>query len=384
MVWAGEMGRTPHTPNGIARTHDTFARLIDAALDLATEKSDNPDLRDHIGNAHKNFLRDASYLLFSNNREKEAGKWFDLGTRLYGTNFAGGKDLVAFSLDQITENINETSPDKIKAMLEGLVGSWAYNLAIDEDVYEKTEREGDAADSWAAAAMAAPRDASVHGRRGAALGRVGKWDDARRSYERATELETERECMVEMLGMARANFRTLAALVSEGNITAARAMIAAIRSDGDAEDGVALAEVGGEARLTGWVVQHLAMATAAHLDALPAPNHCAWAMEFPARVGRPARTLDLVAQWSDGETTAARIGRLTAERDAFRAALALAATCDLPTCGRCDNLATRGASLEGRPPFAVVCDAAGRPVLTQAARVCHSGSDFELQCLPPA
>ena len=181
-------------------------------------------------------------------------------------------------------------------------------------------------------------------------------EEARRWNERATELETERECMVEMLGMARANFRTLAALVSEGNITAARAMIAAIRSDGDAEDGVAIAEVGGEARLTGWVVQHLAMATAAHLDALPAPNHCAWAMEFPARVGRPARTLDLVAQWSDGETTAARIGRLTAERDAFRAALALAATCDLPTCGRCDNLATRGASLEGRPPFAVVCD----------------------------
>ena len=165
-------------------------------------------------------------------------------------------------------------------------------------------------------------------------------EEARRWNERATELETERECMVEMLGMARANFRTLAALVSEGNITAARAMIAAIRSDGDAEDGVAIAEVGGEARLTGWVVQHLAMATAAHLDALPAPNHCAWAMEFPARVGRPARTLDLVAQWSDGETTVAKIGRLTQERDALRSLLAAAARGELPRCRYCPGIAT--------------------------------------------
>jgi len=42
-------------------------------------------------------------------------------------------DLVTFSMGQISENINETSPDKVKALLEGLVMQWAYNLAIDED-----------------------------------------------------------------------------------------------------------------------------------------------------------------------------------------------------------------------------------------------------------
>lgn len=171
-----------------------------------------------------------------------------------------------------------------------------------------------------------------------------------------TTNDDERECMIEMLGMARANFRTLAALVSEGNITAARAMIAAIRSDGDAEDGVALAEVGGEARLTGWVVQHLAMATAAHLDALPAPNHCAWAMTFPASDGRPARTLDLVAQWSDGETTVAKIGRLTQERDALRSLLAAAARGELPRCDcwhGCSRIAAQEAT-EGETAWS--CD----------------------------
>lgn len=95
--------------------------------------TNTPDMKEHIGNAHKNFLRDASYFLFANNREKEAQKWFDMGSRLYGTNFAGGLDLVSYSMAQISENINETSPDKIKALLEGLVMQWAYNLAIDED-----------------------------------------------------------------------------------------------------------------------------------------------------------------------------------------------------------------------------------------------------------
>lgn len=95
--------------------------------------TNTPDMRDHIGTAHKNFLRDASYFLFANNREKEAAKWFDLGSRTYGTNFAGGMDLVSYCMSQITENINETSQDKIKALLEGLLLQWAYNLAIDEE-----------------------------------------------------------------------------------------------------------------------------------------------------------------------------------------------------------------------------------------------------------
>jgi hypothetical protein len=95
--------------------------------------TNTPEMKEHIGNAHKNFLRDASYFLFANNREKEAQKWFELGSRLYGTNFAGGMDLVTFSMGQISENINETSPDKVKALLEGLIMQWAYNLAIDED-----------------------------------------------------------------------------------------------------------------------------------------------------------------------------------------------------------------------------------------------------------
>lgn len=147
-----------------------------------------------------------------------------------------------------------------------------------------------------------------------------------------TTNDEEREYMIEMLGMARANFRTLAALVSEGNITAARAMIAAIRDD-SAQEGVRLDVAGGEARLTGWVVQHLAMATAAHLDALPAPNHCAWTVTFPARDGKPARELDLVAQWSGGVTTSARITRAEAERDALRAAVRELAAAELAAEG---------------------------------------------------
>ncbi len=99
-----------------------------------------------------------------------------------------------------------------------------------------------------------------------------------------------------------------------------------------------------------------AMATAAHLDALPAPNHCAWAMTFPASDGRPARTLDLVAQWSDGETTVAKIGRLTQERDALRSLLAAAARGELPRCDcwhGCSRIAAQEAT-EGETAWS--CD----------------------------
>jgi multidrug resistance efflux pump len=44
-------------------------------------------------------------------------------------------------------------------------------------------------------------------------------------------------------------------------------------------------------------------------------------MHFPPHDGKPARELDLVAQWADGVTTVARIARAEAERDAARAEL---------------------------------------------------------------
>ncbi len=128
-----------------------------------------------------------------------------------------------------------------------------------------------------------------------------------------------RDELIGELGRVNGLLDTLAALVVNHDTRAARAMAEAMRS-GEIGDATRL-DLGGERpKLTGWVVQHLAMMLAEHLDEMGAPNHCAWTMHFPAHDDKPARELDLVAQWADGVTTGARIARAEAERDALHAA----------------------------------------------------------------
>jgi hypothetical protein len=129
-----------------------------------------------------------------------------------------------------------------------------------------------------------------------------------------------RDELIGELGRVDGLLDTLAALVLSGDIRAARAMAEAMR-DGKVGDDATRVDLGGERpKLTGWVVQHLAMMLGQHLDEIGAPNHCAWTLHFPAHDGKPARELDLVAQWANGVTTGARIARAEAERDALHAA----------------------------------------------------------------
>ncbi len=98
--------------------------------------TDDPEQRDHIGSAHKNMMRDAVYFLFIHNRENEAKKWFAYGTEKYGTNaFPDANSAQQWAVAKISEDVNETSPDRVKAMLEGLIGNYFANLAqgLDEE-----------------------------------------------------------------------------------------------------------------------------------------------------------------------------------------------------------------------------------------------------------
>jgi hypothetical protein len=131
--------------------------------------------------------------------------------------------------------------------------------------------------------------------------------------EQTNGAPTRDELIVE-LGRVDGLLDCLAALVRSGDARAARAMAEAMR--GGEVEGATRLDLGGERpKLTGWAVQHLATMLAEHLDTIGAPNHCAWTVTFPAHDGKPARELDLVAQWSNGVTTAARIARAEKGRD---------------------------------------------------------------------
>lgn len=127
-----------------------------------------------------------------------------------------------------------------------------------------------------------------------------------------------RDELIEELGRVRGLLHCLAALVVDHDVSGAHSMARALRGD---DSNTTELDLGGERpKLTGWAIQHLAMMAEEHLDAMGAVNHCAWAIVFPARDGKPERTLDFVAQWSDGVTTAERIAKAERQMDELRAA----------------------------------------------------------------
>ena len=98
-----------------------------------------PAQADHIGTAHRNFMKDAIYFLYANNRQAEAQKWFDYLRKKYGTGDQVGipenSTMEDYAIGKITEDINETSRDRVTALLRGFLTQAFYNLAIGEDAH---------------------------------------------------------------------------------------------------------------------------------------------------------------------------------------------------------------------------------------------------------
>ncbi len=96
-----------------------------------------PDNADHFGRAHRNFLKDAVYFLYANNREKEARQWFNYIRTKYGvgpqTGIPEDSTMEDFALSKVTEDVNETSRDRVTALLQGFITQSFYYLALDDD-----------------------------------------------------------------------------------------------------------------------------------------------------------------------------------------------------------------------------------------------------------
>lgn len=101
--------------------------------DMMEQDAEN---RQHIKDVFRNFLRDAVYFLYTYNRRAEATKWFRyLGekypdkTLLSGNtnSLPGHITLEDYCLDRLAEDAGETSTDRTKSLVEGLlVQSYKY------------------------------------------------------------------------------------------------------------------------------------------------------------------------------------------------------------------------------------------------------------------
>ncbi|HXT12969.1 MAG TPA: hypothetical protein VN873_15515 [Candidatus Angelobacter sp.] len=102
----------------------------------------NPNQKEGILKAHRNFLRQAIYSLYVYNRTAEAAKWFKyLGEKYPDKTIIDG-DFNSYprnvTLDQyvvacVQEDMNDTSKDREQTVLEGLLATSYTSLALDQD-----------------------------------------------------------------------------------------------------------------------------------------------------------------------------------------------------------------------------------------------------------
>lgn len=101
---------------------------------LAAEPESN---RDNIARANRNFLKDAVYFLYANNREADARRWFNYIRDKFGIGPQSGIDpdatMESFAIGKVEEDANETSRDRVTQALQGLLSRSYYNLAVGEE-----------------------------------------------------------------------------------------------------------------------------------------------------------------------------------------------------------------------------------------------------------
>lgn len=117
----------------IPQVSATYERLMD---------QEGVEIRDGIMTAHRNFLGDAVYFLYTYNRIKEAGEWYAYLSEKYAddTLLTGKPDSYPHTLtvddycfERVQEDLSETSQVRVGAIIRGLIQSSFMNVLFDDD-----------------------------------------------------------------------------------------------------------------------------------------------------------------------------------------------------------------------------------------------------------
>jgi hypothetical protein len=121
---------------------------VNAAYEQMMEE--DPQMRYNIGNAQRNFLRDAIYFLYVNNRVAEAAKWFKYLGEKYPDKAIIENDpsslpknltLDDYAVAVVQIDIGETSQERVTSAVQGLLTRAYYELAGgNDDRYETLRR----------------------------------------------------------------------------------------------------------------------------------------------------------------------------------------------------------------------------------------------------
>ncbi|HXF10226.1 MAG TPA: hypothetical protein VN625_05530, partial [Desulfuromonadaceae bacterium] len=125
----------------LAPNLDIIPKVNDAYLQMMAESSAGDS--NHVANAgYKNFLRDAVYFLWENNRLPEARKWFKyLGERYSDrpilendpTSLPKNLTLDDYAFARVQQDVGETSQERITAVIQGMILLGYLDLVIGQN-----------------------------------------------------------------------------------------------------------------------------------------------------------------------------------------------------------------------------------------------------------
>jgi hypothetical protein len=120
---------------------DLVSKVNDAYLKLYEDET-QPNQRNGILKAHRNFLKDAVYFLYENNRITESAKWYKLLGDKYPDNNILDNDqnsyprtltLDEYAVARVQSELGDTSQERITGVIEGLLVNSYLQLAIGQD-----------------------------------------------------------------------------------------------------------------------------------------------------------------------------------------------------------------------------------------------------------
>jgi hypothetical protein len=120
---------------------ELIPKVNNAYLQMYDDETDQGQ-RDGILRAHRNFLKDAVYFLWENNRVADAAKWYKMLGEKYPdktildndpNSFPRNLTLDEYAFARVQSEIGDTSPERTAGVVEGLFAQSYYALAIGED-----------------------------------------------------------------------------------------------------------------------------------------------------------------------------------------------------------------------------------------------------------
>jgi hypothetical protein len=128
-------------PFGLGPNLEIIPRINEAYLQSYAEEAD-PNQKNGILKAHRNFLRQAIYTLYEYNRIADAEKWFKyLGEKYPDQGIIEGREdsyprnvtLYEYVMSCFNVDANETNRDRVRGNIEGMLVRYYQSLVIGED-----------------------------------------------------------------------------------------------------------------------------------------------------------------------------------------------------------------------------------------------------------